>query len=89
VHQDSTLKGTSVKATAYFIAQRNRKDRIQIDQAWIERTIQSPIACTRQSDGRYRLWGIVPESANRILRVILLEDRETVHNAFFDRRYKP
>jgi len=25
---------------------------------------------------------------NRFLRVILLEDEETVHNAFFDRRFK-
>jgi len=26
---------------------------------------------------------------NRYLRVILLEDGETVHNAFFDRGFKP
>jgi hypothetical protein len=25
----------------------------------------------------------------RYLRVILLPDRETVHNAFFDRRFRP
>jgi hypothetical protein len=29
----------------------------------------------------------VPEAQNRALRVITLEDRETVHNAFFDRGY--
>jgi hypothetical protein len=29
----------------------------------------------------------VPEALNRALRVITLEDRETVHNAFFDRGY--
>jgi hypothetical protein len=27
--------------------------------------------------------------ANKYLRVILLQDRETVHNAFFDRRFSP
>jgi hypothetical protein len=31
----------------------------------------------------------IPEMENRYLRVILLEDGETVHNAFFDRRFVP
>ncbi len=35
-----------------------------------------------------RHWGYIAE-AKRWLRVVTLEDRETVHNAFFDRSYKP
>jgi hypothetical protein len=31
----------------------------------------------------------VPEMDNRYLRVILLADGETVHNAFFDRGFVP
>jgi len=31
-----------------------------------------------QVDGRVRLWAKIPEMENRYLRVILLEDRETV-----------
>jgi len=31
----------------------------------------------------------VPEAEGRILRVVLLEDGETVRNAFFDRGFKP
>ncbi len=42
-----------------------------------------------QEDGRIRLWAKVPEMDNRYLRVIVLSDRETVHNAFFDRGFKP
>ncbi|MBW2742527.1 MAG: hypothetical protein JRE64_27775 [Deltaproteobacteria bacterium] len=34
-----------------------------------------------------RKWAKITE-VNKYLRVILLEDRETVHNAFFDRSYK-
>jgi hypothetical protein len=34
-------------------------------------------------------WIQVPEMENRYLRVILLEDGETVHNAFLDRRFVP
>lgn len=39
--------------------------------------------------GRIRRWGNVPEAEHRVLRVVLLADGETVHNAFFDRRFKP
>ena len=38
-----------------------------------------------------RFWGeITPpgESVPRYLRVITLEDGETIHNAFFDRRFR-
>lgn len=59
-----------------------------IKNAWIIRAVERPLREEKQSDGRIRLWASIPEMDNRILRVILLEDRETVHNAFFDRRYK-
>ena len=39
-----------------------------------------------QPDGRIRYWGQVGE---RWLRVVVLEDGETLHNAFYDRRFKP
>jgi len=37
-------------------------------------------------DGRIRLWGRVGE---RWLRVVALPDGETLHNAFFDRSFRP
>jgi hypothetical protein len=40
-----------------------------------------------QSDGRVRKWAKIPE-VGKYLRVILLEDGQTVHNAFFDRSFK-
>jgi hypothetical protein len=43
----------------------------------------------RQSDGRIWRWVCVPEMESRFLRVILLADGQTVHNAFFDRRFIP
>ena len=78
-----------MKVTRYFEATRNRPDRAIIQDNWIERAIQAPIRELVQKDGRIRRWTIVPEIGNRYLRVILLEDRETVHNAFFDRRFEP
>ena len=67
---------------------RERKDRSAIELSWIERAISNPIAEVIQSDGRIRRWAKIPEAENRYLRVILLEDGETVHNAFFDRSFK-
>jgi len=41
-----------------------------------------------QQDGRIRRWAKIDEMEGRALRVILLQDGETVHNAFFDRNIK-
>ena len=76
-----------MKVTRYFAAIRQRPDRAIIRDEWIERAIQAPIRETVQSDGRIRRWVQVPEMENRFLRVIVLPDGETVHNAFFDRRF--
>ena len=60
-----------------------------LKDAWIERAIRAPLREIRQADGRIRRWIQVSEMENRYLRVILLEDGETVHNAFFDRGFVP
>ena len=67
---------------------RKRTDRVGIRDEWIELAIQQPLAEVVQGDGRIRRWVYIPEE-QRHLRVILLADGETVHNAFFDRRFRP
>ncbi len=78
-----------MKVTHYFEAIRNRPDRAIIREEWIENAIRTPIREATQTDGRIRRWVQVPEMENRFLRVVLLPDGETVHNAFFDRRFTP
>ena len=78
-----------MKVTRYFEAIRRRPDRAIIQDEWIDRAIRMPIRELIQADGRIRRWTQVPEMENRFLRVVLLPDGETVHNAFFDRRYAP
>ncbi len=78
-----------VKVTRYFEAVRNRPDRATIRDEWIENAIPAPLRKTTQADGRIRRWVQVLEMENRFLRVVLLADGETVHNAFFDRRLSP
>ena len=77
-----------MKTTQYFQYTRLRPDRAPIKDEWIERVIKNPLREERQSDGRIRKWARIAEMENRVLRVILLEDGETVHNAFFDRNFK-
>ena len=76
-----------MKTTKYFEYTRKRPDRSQIKNEWIKFVINEPAKTEIQSDGRIRKWAKISE-VNRYLRVILLEDGETVHNAFFDRAYK-
>ena len=78
-----------MKTTAYFETIRSRPDRAGIQGAWIERTIAQPLREAVQADGRIRRWAMVPEADDRVLRVVLLADGETVHNAFFDRGFRP
>ncbi|PKM07737.1 MAG: hypothetical protein CVV15_09650 [Gammaproteobacteria bacterium HGW-Gammaproteobacteria-5] len=78
-----------MKVTKYFLATRIRPDRCGIRDEWIERVIAQPLRTQRQTDGRVRCWASIAEADGRYLRVVLLEDAETVHNAFFDRDFIP
>ncbi len=74
-------------STEYFRHVRLRSDRAGIRDEWILRAVNAPIREEVQSDGRIRRWARIPEFENRALRVILLDDGNTVHNAFFDRDF--
>ena len=78
-----------MKFTQYFEAMRQRPDRALIQLEWIQRVLNNPVREQVQADGRIRLWAPIKEMEDRYLRVVLLPDRETVHNAFFDRRFTP
>lgn len=76
-----------MKTTQYFEYVKKRPDRAGIKEDWIRFVIENPERTEAQSDGRIRKWAKIIE-VKRYLRVILLEDGETVHNAFFDRSFK-
>jgi len=59
-----------------------------IRDEWIEHAIKHPLREIIQADGRIRRWVRIPEMEGRYLRVVLLPDKETVHNAFFDRSFE-
>ncbi len=74
-----------MKFTQYFPAASSQPDRKLIKSEWIQYVTQNPAKEEIQDDGRIRLWAGMAEMNNRFLRVVLLDDGETVHNTFFDR----
>jgi len=74
--------------TQYFEKEVLRK-RPYLKKDWCISVIESPIKVEPQERNRFRFWGIIPELEGRILRVITLSDKKTIHNAFPDRRFKP
>ena len=79
-----------MKTTRYFEEQVLRK-RPYIQPRWCLEVLANPIRRGAQSDGRIRFWGkivVSGETRPRVLRVVTLDDGETVHNAFFDRNFR-
>ncbi len=56
---------------------------------WIQHVVEHPMREVIQADGRIRRWASIEQMEGRYLRVVLLPDGETVHNAFFDRSFEP
>jgi hypothetical protein len=74
--------------TDYFEKEVLRK-RPYLKKEWCIRIIEHPLRVEPQEHNRYRFWGAVPEFEGRILRVVTLSDKKTIHNAFPDRGYRP
>ena len=75
------------KYTEYFEKEVLRK-RPYLKKEWCIQVIKNPLKVEPQEQNRFRFWGIIDELEGRILRVVTLEDKRTIHNAFPDRRYK-
>jgi len=74
--------------TNYFETVVMRK-RPYIKREWCIEVLESPIRSQPQESNRHRFWGRIAELQGRYLRVVTLEDKVTIHNAFPDRRFKP
>ena len=79
---------TEYKFTPYFENEVLRK-RPYLKKEWCIRVVENPIKWEPQDNNRFRFWGQVPELEDRMLRVVTLDDRVTIHNAFPDRGFEP
>jgi hypothetical protein len=76
-----------MKTTHYFkISVMARRPYLKVE--WIEYVLNNPVHTEVQANGRIRRWAFISEMG-KYLRVITEPDGETVHNAFFDRSFKP
>jgi len=66
------------KFTEYFENEVLRK-RPYLKKEWCIEIIENPIKSEMQENNRYRFWGEVPELNGRIIRVITLADKITIH----------
>jgi uncharacterized surface protein with fasciclin (FAS1) repeats len=73
--------------TEYFEKQVLKK-RPYLKKEWCVWVIENSIRVEKQENNRFRFWGVVEELGGAILRVVTLEDKMTIHNAFPDRRFK-
>lgn len=76
------------KFTEYF-EKRVMAKRPYLTKAMCIQVVECPVEVESQPDDeRVRFWGPVDELGDRVLRVVTLQDRRTIHNAFIDRGYK-
>jgi hypothetical protein len=74
--------------TEYFEKEVIRK-RPYLKKEWCIEVVRNPLKMESQEHNRFRFWGRIDELEGRVLRVVTLEDKRTIHNAFPDRGYKP
>ncbi len=74
--------------TDYFENEVLRK-RPYLKKEWCIYVIENPIKVEAQEHNRFRFWAQIAELENRYLRVVTLEDKTTIHNAFPDRSFTP
>ena len=76
------------KLTPYFRNEVLRK-RPYLTEEICRRVIEDAERKEVQPNGRIRFWRKIEELGGKYLRVVTLNDGETVHNAFIDRGFKP
>ncbi len=76
------------KYTEYFEKEVLRK-RPFLKKQWCIKVIENRLRVEPQENNRFRFWGVIPELEGRTLRVVTLDDKTTIHNAFPDRGFKP
>lgn len=78
----------SMKTSGHFDDDvSKRPDRISISDEWVDQARREPEYVEHQQNGRTKHW-IYVEGRERWLRIMVLEDGETVHTKFWDRGFE-
>ena len=76
-----------MKTTRFFSSSVMAR-RPYLRREWMELVLTNPLRTEVQANGRIRRWALIPD-VGKYPRVVTEADGETVHNAFFDRRFRP
>ncbi len=74
--------------TEYFETEVLRK-RPYLKKEWCIYVLEHEVRTEPQEHSRYRFWAAVSELGDRYLRVVMLEDKVTIHNVFPARGFRP
>jgi hypothetical protein len=78
----------SFRFTPYFEEIVLRK-RPYLKVEWCIYVVENAVYSEVQENNRWRFWAQIPELGDRYLRVVTLDDKITIHNAFPDRGFRP
>ena len=76
-----------LRFTPYFEQVVLRK-RPYLRPEWCAYVIENAVYSEPQENNRWRFWAQIPELGGRYLRVVTLDDKITLHNAFPDRGFR-
>ena len=77
-----------LKFTQHYLKDTTKKrPYLKKLEPFYEKILDNPIKTKKQENGRISYWGYI-ETEKKHLRIILLEDNQTVHTAYFDRNFK-
>jgi hypothetical protein len=82
------LSGTSPFGFTDDFENEVLRKRPYLQRRWCVDVVLAQIRIQRQSNGRIRFLGSIPELAGDYLRVVTLADAVTIHSAFLDRRFR-
>lgn len=78
-----------MKATDYYRRRSRLASRRYLSDELVLSVLRAPERVQVEPNGRVRHWRRLEQLGGRALRVVTLEDGETVHNAFIDRGFRP
>ncbi|MBU1122228.1 MAG: hypothetical protein ABIH71_07270 [Candidatus Omnitrophota bacterium] len=74
-------------STQYFEKEVLKK-RPYLTKEMCIKVIEDPLKIEKQENNRFRFWSKIEELDGKVLRVVTLTDKVTIHNAFLDRRVR-
>jgi hypothetical protein len=92
-HREKTIGESDLRMRGYqfteYFEKRVLFKRPYLHREWCVYVLENAIREKRQEHNRWCFWAATPALGGKYLRVVTLEDKVTIHNAFPDRGFRP